>query len=139
MCESCSPLCGTCKPAAYKAVICPGCGKPRLLTRAQCLDYLRRPHRRAADRAAGESGSGVLAAASGSAAADRALAGEGAPGGLACEGCGADLLPALERQIEPQPCAYSGIICGYPCGRRLRARGADDAPCATQVPLGRLA
>lgn len=118
MCETCNPLCGQCKAAKYKVVLCPSCGKATMLSREACLFALGRPHRMSDY--------------------ERKLIESGEIGAAVCRSCGADLLPTLEEALRPLACTYSGIVCGYPCGRRTERRGERDEPCATQVPLARL-
>lgn len=117
MCETCNPMCGQCKAAKLKAVVCPLCGRATLFTREACLHFLGRPHR-VSDY-------------------ERTQLASGGMGKAICCRCGADLLPVLEKEIVPLECRYSGIMCGYPCGRRTRSRMEGDMPCATQVPHGR--
>ncbi|MCI8468600.1 MAG: hypothetical protein HFJ75_03765 [Eggerthellaceae bacterium] len=112
MCETCNLMCGKCKPAQLCRVLCPACGTASLVAREMCIDALGRPR---AGRTAGE-----------------------APPDPTCRGCGASLRGALEEILQPQPCRYSGIVCGYPCGRRHEERREGDRPCRTQVPLARL-
>ena len=87
------------------------------MTREACLHFLGRPHR-VTDR-------------------EREMIESGEIGEPVCRKCGADLHDALERQIRPTECSFSGIVCGYPCGRCSRMRLVSDEPCETQVPMGR--
>jgi len=115
MCEACMPMCGACKPAKIVIVLCPVCGKGTMVSREDCLLHLKRPFKGA--RSAESSGGG---------------------GPILCKHCAADLGEEVERAIQPLPCKYSGIVCGYPCGKRDRERSPDDPPCGSQVPMGRL-
>lgn len=118
MCQTCSPLCGNCKPATYKPVLCSTCGKATLLMREECLLYLKRPHRLSQR--------------------EQELLESGGPEAPVCKACGADLGGDVEASIQPLGCRYSGIICGYPCGRHAEDRRPGAPPCKKQVPLGRL-
>jgi len=55
-----------------------------------------------------------------------------------CEKCGADIFDSLAEKVVPQKCSYSGIICGYPCGRHVKKRILGDALCMKQTPLRNL-
>lgn len=111
MCETCNLMCGKCKPAALRGVLCPACGKATVLRREECIDALGRP------RTGRQEGSGAVEAR--------------------CRWCGADLRATLEDILQPQPCRYSGIVCGYPCGQRKSERREGERPCFTMVPMGR--
>lgn len=130
MCWGCSPYCGKCKPAPIIPVVCPTCGKALMVTREEYLRVFGLPHRGsdAARRAA-------LAAGPGSTGREKgALDDDGVP---RCKRCGRDLTAELGSEVDPAPCRRSGIICGYPCGRRDEdpVRGAKR--CETMVPVGR--
>ncbi len=117
MCETCNPLCGGCRPAQLKVLVCSVCGKGMLVTRDECLFQLKRPHRQ-------------------SKMVEGMFAGE-EPGTLVCGNCGADIMDVLQEKVVPLECSYSGIVCGYPCGRRVKVRQEGEPRCATQVPLGK--
>lgn len=112
MCETCNPLCGGCKPAALRSVLCPECGKVTLLTREECVDALGRPRR---GRRRGDPRPEAR-----------------------CRWCGAGLGEALTRAVPSAPCRFAGIVCGYPCGQRDHERRPGEGPCASMVPLARL-
>ena len=131
MCETCSPFCGNCKPPAYKVVLCPACGKPRLFTRDEALEALGRPHRRGRQRTR-ETGA---AEGAGRAVGRATTVGAAGGGVLTCAGCGADLMEGLRAAVTPLECRYSGIVCGYPCGRRMKEHPPGEGPCVWQVPL----
>lgn len=105
MCMHCSQFCDNCKPAELSAFLCETCGKSTILSRKECLIAL-----------------GYWKEA------------EGEPHRAStCMQCGAALDDVIRREIEPLPCLYSGITCGYPCRRRERHRGPHDEPCRKQI------
>jgi hypothetical protein len=111
MCMYCSALCDKCKPAELKGVVCPECGKAAMYKREDFLYALGYWKRK------------------GSAQEQDAWLHER----FRCKKCGTDLLSEARDLVRPVPCAYSGIICGYPCGRSNRERGLQDDPCKKQV------
>lgn len=117
MCMHCSIRCDKCKPAEMKGFMCPTCGKPALLSREDCLyamGYFKMP--KLPDGSENE----------------RARI------RYACKHCGTDLSSTVTESITPQPCLYSNIICGYPCGKRHRSRSAKAEVCRKQVFAGKL-
>jgi len=88
------------------------------LTRSECLYSLEYPHRKSSE--------------------EKRLAEAGVPRAARCTSCGADLSDELKRRVLPMDCLYSGIVCGFPCGRHRRKRRPGDLVCEKQVPLGRI-
>ena len=99
-----------------KALLCPKCGKAKVLSREECLTRLGRKHRK----------DSILAPA-----VDYS-------GPLLCTECGLDLQKTLEDAVEPLPCIRSHIICGYPCGAREKKLLDGEAKCRNMVPMGRI-
>lgn len=122
MCQVCSPMCGNCKPASYKPVLCSSCGKATLFTREECLLHLKRPHR---------------ATALEKSLLEKASKEKREFGKPLCRNCGAPILEDMEALVKPRRCNYSRILCGYPCGRGRTLRQEGAPACDTQVPLGR--
>ena len=119
MCEPCRPMCGKCKPAEIVPIHCSACGRVTFVSREACLHALGRPHRVTK--------------------VERAKIEAGEIGDALCRHCGADQRSDIDAQIPPQDCVYSGIVCGFPCGRRTRPRRPNDEVCPTQVPMARRA
>ena len=115
---TCNPLCGRCKPPLEVALACPECEETIHVSRNICLHYLGYPYK---GRAAFEASTGFEL-----------------PECISCPSCGADLTPILRACVVPAKCLYSGIVCGYPCGRSKRERKEWDLVCEKQVPLSRL-
>ena len=115
MCQSCSPFCGKCITPLLKSVKCSQCGFSSALTRDECIVYLG--YRRLKD------------------VKDEMKHGDESPH---CEKCGADIYNDLVDAVVPQICSYSGITCGYPCGRFSRKRLVGDSLCMKQTPLRNL-
>jgi len=98
-----------------KTVKCSHCGADNVLTRDECLVYLG--YRKAEH------------------VKDPLKHGQDF---FHCEQCGVDLTSDIKALIVPLDCIYMGIVCGYPCGRHIRARRVGDSMCAKQMPLGKL-
>ena len=98
-----------------KAVKCSQCGFSSALTRDECIVYLGY---RTADSVK-----------------DELAHGENAP---LCEKCGAEISQELTHKVTPLECNYSGIVCGYPCGRHQKKRVVGDSLCMKQTPLRKL-
>ena len=116
MCETCNLFCGGCRPARLKAVLCPNCGKAIVLSRDECLTRLNRKYRKDSTMAPTVDCSK----------------------GLICAGCKTDLMPALEKTVEPLPCIRSGILCGWPCGLREKPLEPGEQKCQYMVPMAKL-
>jgi hypothetical protein len=54
-----------------------------------------------------------------------------------CHNCGEDLTESFKQAVQPLPCTYSGIICGYPCGNHTSLRARNGYHCPNMVPLGK--
>lgn len=113
---ACSAYCGRCRPALLVALQCPRCNQTTDFTRDECLYFLGYPHRISP--------------------AEKRLRESGAPRSPHCRICGADLMTGLKEEVLPMDCRYSGIVCGYPCGKHVKERAVGDLPCEKQVPLG---
>jgi len=118
MCLACSAYCANCHPATLVGLECPDCEETSDFTRGECLYILGYPHRRTLE--------------------DEELAAAGAPRKALCRSCGADLTALLRCEVLPMDCRYSGIVCGFPCGRHRRERREGDLVCEKQVPLGKI-
>jgi len=112
MCLACSPLCGRCRPALFITVECPSCDERVDVSRTECIHALG--YR---DRRSGKVSETYIAH---------------------CPECGASLNGAVAASVKPMDCVYSGIVCGYPCGRHTKEPFPGDLPCEKQVPLGKI-
>lgn len=61
----------------------------------------------------------------------------GGVGAPACASCGLDLAEAFRDAVHPAACRPSGIVCGFPCGRKDDPYRPDAGACPTMVPLGK--
>lgn len=111
MCMNCSVFCDRCKPPEMRGFVCPKCGKTTVLSREACLRIIG--YRKSSSTLQGER---------------KAI----------CKKCGEDLSELVSSSITPQPCLYSNIVCGYPCGRRFHSNTNAKDICKTQVFAGRL-
>ena len=113
MCMNCNAMCGKCRPPLLKGFVCPSCGKASILTRDDCMYilgyWLEVPSSKL--DAMKESGNSCFL----------------------CEHCGASLADEVRKAVVPRKCQYSGIDCGWPCGKWNRIRREGESPCAKQV------
>lgn len=113
MCMNCNAMCGKCRPPLLKGFVCPSCRKASILTRDACMYilgyWLEVP-------------SSML---------DEMEHGEG--NRFACEYCGESLVDTVRKAVVPRRCSYSGIECGWPCGKWNRERREGEPPCTKQV------
>lgn len=114
---SCNPLCGSCRPKRIVQINCPECGGLAEMGRDEFLLYFDLPHRKS-----------VL---------EQKIVERGGVDAPKCVSCGADLSEAFRAAVPSAPCNSTGIICGFPCGRK------DDPyhegrKCPTMVPLGKI-
>ena len=114
----CNPKCGKCQPRRIIEVNCPQCGGTNDWRREEYLLYFNLPHRKSIIEEKMLEKGPILAPH--------------------CKHCGADLTETFKNEIQPTPCHLTGIICGFPCGRKDEEPREGAQPCKTMVPLGKL-
>lgn len=113
MCMNCNAMCGKCRPPLLKAFVCDSCGKAAILTRKDCLYVL-----------------GYWQEFSSN---DCVRIAENLDRRFACKHCGSSLVGTVRKAVISKECAYSGINCGWPCGKWNRKRREGEDPCRKQI------
>ena len=113
MCMNCNAMCGKCRPPLLKAFVCDSCGKAVILTREDCLYVL-----------------GYWQEFSSN---DRSRIAENLDRRFACKHCGNSLVNTVRKAVISKECEYSGIKCGWPCGKWNKKRREGEDPCRKQI------
>ena len=113
MCMNCNAMCGKCRPPLLKGFVCPTCKKASILTRDDCMYILgywcEIP----------DSKLGAIK--------------ETQSSRFLCKHCGTNLTETVRKAVVPKECQYSGIKCGWPCGKWNRTRRDDEPVCKKQI------